>query len=303
MENKIASITITLNDFHSLDQWKSFYNQYKSSIYKHIIVDNNSNTEYKNLLYKNFPDSTIIERNSNGGTTAAYNDGIKKALEDNNVDSIMLIANDIQIDRQSIPELHKTLFSDVKIGAVAPLLLNSDRKTILTYGEKLGKDMGLIRLYEGMLISDELPTIIDSDCLPGGMNLAKREIYEKVGLQDETLFMYMDENDYWYRTKNTGYYLLATKNVVASHCHIITEGKQNDNSLAWFYINRNHLLVCRKYRNTSVTLKLFFKKFFLSGLKMSFAFLKEKSVKKIVFYNLGLFYGIIGSRRNFIVKK
>lgn len=300
---KIASITITMNDFHAIEQWKRFHLEYGSGLYKHIIVDNNSSPEYKATLKQNFPDSILIERTSNGGTTGAYNSGIKEALKDPQVDSIMLIANDIKISANSIQVLHQLLFSGEKIGAVAPVLLEKDEKTIIAYGEMLKEDMGLERLYHRVTLNSSLPFEVESECLPGGMNMMRREVYEKVGLQDESLFMYMDENDYFYRVHEQGYKIAATKKAQASHCHIVTEGASNDNSLAWFYINRNHILVCKKYKPTIIYLKLVLRKIFWSGLKQSVSFIVEKSFKKVYYYYLGIFFGIVGYSKNIISKK
>ncbi len=299
---KIASITVTMNDYHVVDQWVKFSSQYKTAIYKHIIVHNTVNSQYEELIQDNFSDSIIIKRETNGGTTGAYNSGIKEALKDPDVDAIMLIANDIRINSNSIIELHKLLFSDKNIGAVAPVLLESDDKTIVAYGENLNKYLGLDRLYHNQLLSDRLPETVECECLPGGMNLVKREVYEKVGLQDESLFMYCDENDFFLRVGSAGYRIIATSKALSSHCHIYTEGTKNDNSLAWFYINRNNLLICRNYKSFNITLKLFLKTFFYRGIKQSVSFLIDKTPKKIYYYYLGLIHGILGARNNFIKK-
>ena len=300
---KIAAITLTMNDYHVVDQWVKFSNQYVDAIYKHIIVHNTTNDDYEVLIKNNFSDAVIVKREVNGGTTGAYNTGIKEALKDIEVDAIMLIANDIKINSNSIIELYGLLKSDKNIGAVAPIMLENDDKTIVAYGENLTKDTGLDRLYHNQLLSPNLPETIECECLPGGMNMMKREVYEKVGLQDESLFMYCDENEYFMRLAKAGYKIMATSKALSSHCHIYTEGTQNDNSLAWFYINRNHLLVCRKYRSFKITLRLFLKRFFYSGVKQSIGFIIDKTPKKIYYYYLGLMFGIIGLRNNFVKKK
>ena len=299
---KIAAITLTMNDYHVVDQWVKFVRQYKDAIYKHIIVHNTVNDDYGVLIKNNFSDAVIIKREVNGGTTGAYNTGIKEALKDPEVDAIMLIANDIKINSNSIIQLYKLLQSDKSIGAVAPIMLENDDKTIVAYGENLTKDTGLDRLCHSQLLSDSLPETIECECLPGGMNIMKREVYEKVGLQDESLFMYCDENEYFLRVANAGYKIMATSKALSSHCHIYTEGTKNDNSLAWFYINRSHLLVCKQYRSFNIALQLFLKRFFYIGVKYSFSFIRDKTPKKIYYYYLGLIHGILGIRNNFVKK-
>ena len=164
---KIAAITMTMNDYHVVEQWVKFSDQYKDSIYKHIIVHNTVNEDYELLIKNNFSDAVIIKRDVNGGTTGAYNTGIKEALKDPEVDAIMLIANDIKINSNAIKELHKLLFSIKDIGAVAPVLLESDDKTIVAYGENLTKDTGLDRLYHNEILNPNLPETVECECLPG----------------------------------------------------------------------------------------------------------------------------------------
>lgn len=299
---KIAAITITMNDYHAVNQWLRFFEMYKEVIYKHIIVHNTSNKDYEYLVSNKFTDSIILIREKNGGTTGAYNTGIKEALKDPEVDAIMLIANDIKINSDSIVNLYNCLYKLDDIGAVAPILLDSDDKTIVAYGEKLNKYAGLDRLYSNQLLSDSLPETVECECLPGGINLVKRVVYEIVGLQDESLFMYSDENDFFLRVGSAGFKIMATSKALSSHCHIYTEGTKNDNSLAWFYINRNQLLVCYQYKSFLITLILFLKKFFYHGVKQSLSFIFDKTPKKIYYYYLGLILGIFGIRSNFIQK-
>lgn len=300
---KIAALSLTMNDYHVVDQWVKFYEDHKDVLYKHIIVHNTANKDYQDLIASKFTDSVIITRETNGGTTGAYNTGIKEAFKDPEVDSVLLLAHDCKISSNSILELYKLLNSSTDIGGVAPILLEKDDKTIVAYGENLTKDTGLDRLYHNQLLSPDLPETIECECLPGGMNLVKREVYEKVGLQDESLFMYCDENEFFLRVGAAGYRIIATSKAISSHCHIYTEGTKNDNSLAWYYINRNHLLVCNQYKSFLITLKLFLKKFFYFGVKYAISFILDKTPKKIYYYYLGLIHGIFGMRRNYIKKR
>ena len=300
---KIAAISLTMNDYHVVDQWVKFYSEHKDVIYKHIIVHNTAKRDYEELISSKFPNSKIIIRQTNGGTTGAYNSGIKEAFKDPEVDAVLLLAHDCKITEHSIVELYNLLFSDKGIGAVAPILLDKDDKTIVAYGEMITKNAGLDRLYHNQFLNANLPETVECECLPGGMNMVKREVYEKIGLQDESLFMYCDENDFFIRVGNSGYRIIATSKALSSHCHIYTEGTKNDNSLAWYYINRNHLLVCKKYKSFGATLSLFLNRFFYNGVKNSVSFLLDKTPRKIYYYYLGLIHGVLGVKNNNLVKK
>ena len=291
----LASVTITRNDWHSLEQWRSFYKHYSSAIDCHIIVDNASSIDYKEKLRSYFPNSILIERSENGGTTAAYNAGIKYILEADKYDSIMLIANDIRITASDVILLHDKLNSEPSLGAVSPILLQKDGLTIATYGEQLTSTLCLQGMYGGKNINDQLPDEVDSMCLPGGMCVIKQEVYRKIGLQDETLFMYSDENDFFHRTTNAGYKLVAIKEAVAAHCHIpVEKGKQQDSGLALYYIYRNKLLICSKYCSKISQWSLFFKLLFINSPKYALVYLFEGNLRKIYCMYLGLFHGICG---------
>lgn len=217
---KVACITISYNDDYKFEEWCNWYEIYKSELYLHIIVDNGSKKDFLDKVKSFFTDSHIIERKTNGGCTSAYNDGIKYALSDPNVDSIMLLGNDIKMKEGGITSLYNYLMSDEKLGMVGPLVLKKDSDVIEDFGVNIGTFINKF-LYKNVIKSQITVGLnMYVDAVPGGVSLAKREYYEKVGLQDENLFMYSDERDMAYRTKEKGYKEGVTSSAVAWHQHI-----------------------------------------------------------------------------------
>ena len=242
----IAAIVVTYNDDYKFNEWVSHHQLYKNNLYKHIIVDNGSNPEYLNKVEKEFSESIIIRRTSNGGSTSAYNDGIRYALSDINVDSIMLIGNDIKIDDKSVKELYNFLFSKLDLGMVTPYLLSKNSSII----ESGGCDISYALLLSSHLLNVDFTKIDNSDkiveAVTGGMNMAKREFYENVGLQDENLFMYSDEVDMSIRSLNFGYKMGVAGKAFAWHNHI--NKCSNERSVDVFMlIYRNKLYLARKH--------------------------------------------------------
>jgi len=95
--------------------------------------------------------------------------------------------------------------------------------------------------------------------------------------------------------------LLALRDAVAAHCHIaVDKGRHNDSGLAFFYIYRNWLLVCRQYASRWMMFRLFCRLFFLSAPKYTVVFLRDRSFSKIYYLYLGLFSGLLGCRKNFV---
>ena len=88
---KIAAITVYYNEPNRINNWKKYYLDYKDDLFLHIIVDNGSDIDNFEILKLSFPDSIIIRREQNDGLTCAYNEGIKYALLNKYVDSIMHI--------------------------------------------------------------------------------------------------------------------------------------------------------------------------------------------------------------------
>lgn len=297
---KIASITVTNDDDHTLDQWLNFYQIYKDEVYLHIIVDNCSSQIYRDKVKEKFPDSIFIERETNGGTTAAYNDGIKYALNDLEVDSIALIAQDIKFADGALSELHKLLFSDEMNGLVGPVLFRADSDLIEAYGTKIKENMLIDRLYNGQMVEDIPSEIMAVDLVPGGANLARREAYEKIGLQDETLFMYGDETDFDIRLRNAGYKLLVTTRSSAWHQHINISCLKYGSGTAFYYNNRNIIILNYRYTSSLMALKTFFYLFVVRGPLYYFGFLLELELRKCFLYFAGLIAGITRFMRNWV---
>lgn len=255
---KIAAVSIGFNEEFRLTKWKEYYNEYKDELYKHIIIDNASNANFVMLLKESFPESLLIERNINGGCTGAYNDGIRAALSDPEVDAILLIGNDIKMPSSNLTTLYNYLYSDDELGMVSPVVLQKDSNLVESYG-------ATYTIFNDMRLNDRgqsIEQIMEDeryvDLVPGGMNIAKRSFYERVGLQDENLFMYCDESDMHCRAKKAGIKIGATKKSVTWHQHVNPGFRMNRSTNAAFFTGRNLMYLAKKHENRSKLIVLFF---------------------------------------------
>jgi len=296
---KIAAITITYNDSYKLKEWVNYYNEYKDDIYLHLIIDNCSEPNYINEVEKSFPNSTIIKRNVNGGTTSAYNDGIKYALADGNVEVIMLIANDIRLELGGGQKLFDFLNSNTSYGMVAPVLLVKDSLIIEVLGSSISPFLYMIPQNYGKNVNNVLFYKQETDSVMGGMNIAKREFYEKVGIQDENLFMYSDEVDMGLRAKKAGYLLAVTNEVKCWHQHINPDGRNIRKPYSAFLIGRNKVYLAYKHFGNAKALFVFFFQLF-TFLKSIFNSLNSYSKFQFqLYFLLGSICGILGIKKNF----
>lgn len=284
----VFSVTPAYNEDSYLEKWISYYNIYKSEIKKHIIVDNNSKKDYKIKLYKSFPESIIIEREKNGGVTAAFNDGIRYAIE-NKADAILLITQDIRLKNYSISQMLKYFEYDSRVGIVGPILLRPDGVTIEEYGGKLNYDTFKVhKLYVGKLLDDSIPDNLYVDFIAGGICLIKTEVFKDIGYQDESLFMYGDETDFNYRALKKGWKLLVTKKSIAYHIHNGVKSSLKPKNL--YYMTRNNFILINKHNGKK---KLFLYIIFsiLKSPRLIAHYIKRKRLDLALSYLIGIISG------------
>lgn len=244
---KVAAIVITYNDDYKIKEWVEHHQSYNDELYIHIIVDNGSKPEYLKMVEKSFRDSHIIKRSTNGGCTGAYNDGIRFALSNVEVDTIMLIGNDIKLETESITKLYDFLNSNSQYGMVAPILLAKDSEVIDDFGCEISKTLYMQPYDVGKNISEVKTKERVVESVTGGMNMATRAFYENIGLQDEKLFMYSDEVDMAIRAKKAGYKMAATKEVKSWHQHINPQNQPFRHPYNSYLIGRNKIYLGYKH--------------------------------------------------------
>jgi GT2 family glycosyltransferase len=290
---KVAAIVVTFNDDYKIKEWEENYQLYKDEIFLHIIVDNGSNINYLKTVEKTFKNSHIIKRSFNGGSTSAYNDGIKFALSVPEVQAIMLIGNDIRLERGGISILSDIISSDSQLGMIAPIILKKDSEIIESFGCEISKYLYLSE-KEFNLPIDKLNCdfkIVES--VAGGMNIAKREFYEKVGLQDEVLFMYSDEVDMGIRAKKSNFKMAVTKKVKAWHQHINPKNQTYRHPYSAYLIGRNKIYLGYKHFGKLKAIRIFFHHLFLV-LKSLKSIIRNHEIRRRQLYFIrGSFNGLL----------
>jgi len=148
----------------------------------------------------------ILETGANLGYAGGNNAGIQRAL-DRQAEWILLLNNDTVISPNVLSELARAVQKAPKYGILAPLIFYYDAPEKIWF---LGH-----RLLPGTLITHPvgprkipllgLPPIMDVDFLAGCGVMIRREVFERVGLLDENMFMYAEEVDFFWRARLSGY--------------------------------------------------------------------------------------------------
>ena len=273
--NRIAVISITLDDGYKIDQWHQYYEEYKSEIALHVIVDNGSSQSYIAQLKSLFPDSLLIERKTNGGCTIAYNDGIRAALAQKEITHIALMANDIKLQKGALSRCVEVLDSNENLGMVEPVLLEKDSDIINDFGCTITKHLFMNAFMKGKSYKVIQEKVHYATTVTGGMNIAKRSFYESiVGLQDEKLFMYSDEVDMGLRAQKAGVKMAAVGDALAWHQHINPPGNSHRLPYSKYLIARNKVYLGRKHFGV-------FRSF------SQFLYFQHKSFMGVVLYTMG----------------
>jgi len=292
----VAVVVVTMNDGYKIEEWISHHKGYIKDVYLHIIVDNKSKESYKSTVKKFFPKSKIIYRSGNGGTTAAYNDGIKFALSDPKVDAIFLIANDIKLERGAIKKLSNIILKN-NCDMLAPIMLEKDSDIVSDYGDNIKKTLYLKPLCEGENLND-IPRneYLFVEAVTGGVTLSTRKFYEKVGLQDEALFMYSDEVDMGLRAKKYGLNIAVTNKAVSWHQHINPPGSaRRRHPFSAYLIGRNKVYLAYKHFGVMRVGYVFFAHLIIivRGLTIGVIKMEKESVRYFSYMFLGVMNGLL----------
>ena len=286
---KLACITVTFNESYLIEKWVEYYKIYKDEIDLHIIVDNGSCNEYKLLLRRNFPDSTILFREVNGGVTAAFNDGIRYAIEDKEIGSIVLICPDIKYQKGALTLMKEALLNRPDVGIIGPLMYN-EQKTIAILGANLSRYLAPRFIETSNL--DDFPDEFEVDFISGGINMIRREMFEKVGFQNEVLFMYGDEVDFDIRVKKAGFKIIALKKSVCWHNHIYKDKSLLRSTLTYFLLSRNTFILYRHHL-FGINKIMGYLRFCYYAFLEIIGLLKKREFKRAIAYIEGIVFGVI----------
>jgi GT2 family glycosyltransferase len=171
-----------------------------------MVVDNGSTDGSVEAIPREFPNVDFLPLGENRRFAGGNNQGLRRSLARGD-DAIMLLNNDTKADPGMIEHLLLALEQDPAAGAAAPLIYFAAPTRRIWYAggrciPALGhaSHRGLRALDEGHYRAVEPTGYLTGCCL-----LARREVWEKVGLLDETYFIYAEDCDWCLRARHAGY--------------------------------------------------------------------------------------------------
>ncbi len=248
-----------------------------------FITDNETSEESFAYLKKKLPQVEIIRNKNNDGYAKGCNDSIRAALK-YDFDYLVIFNIHTILKSDCLKNMIETANKDDKIGAVqARMMLWSDKEKISSLGNSthfLG--FGYCAGYKKKF--DEKNLKVRDIFYPSGSSfLIKKEILDKIGLLDEELWMYNEDQDWGWRIWLAGYRCVLASNAVMYNKYDFLRSTKK-----YYWMDRNRIIVILKNYHL-LTLILILPAFIIMELGLILFSLKTGWIKekiKVWFYFL-----------------
>lgn len=213
---KLSVIIVNYNVKHFLEQClHSVYKAAKGIEAEIFVVDNNSVDGSAHLIREKFPELHFIENKENVGFSKANNQAIRIATGK----YILLLNPDTVVEEDTFSKVIGFMENHPEAGGLGVKMI--DGKGNFLPESKRGLPTPWVAFYKMFGLSKLFPNsrrfgkyhltylneneIHEVDVLAGAFMLMRRETLDKVGLLDETFFMYGEDIDLSYRITLGGY--------------------------------------------------------------------------------------------------
>lgn len=264
--------------------------------YKNIeimVVDNGSSSGNIDSLLPKFPNVQFLKSAQNLGFAGGNNIAVQKAKGD----YLLFINNDTEVDPDFLAPLVECLQQKANAGMASPKINYFTEKNLIQYAgsSEMNPYTGRNRCI-GYREHDrgQFNAIRPTAFIHGAAMLVKREVLKKVGLMDESFFLYYEELDWCARARRAGFTVWYVGESVVYHKESVSTGQ--DSPFKLYYVTRNRLLFMRRNYPVHQWLLsfLFFSvvslPFHLIGLAMKRQFKHMAAFWKAYCWNLKRFY-------------
>ncbi|MBN2389235.1 MAG: glycosyltransferase family 2 protein [Anaerolineae bacterium] len=208
-----------------------------------VVVDNASTDNSVAMVQAEFPYARLIINTENRGFTGGNNQGIAASTGRH----VLLLNSDTIVEPASLTVLVYFMDTHSEAGAVSPRLLRSDgspqpyafgRDPTPLYLLRRGLNQLLLHRHLHNWATNQTQNV---DWVSGACLLVRRAVIEQVGLLDENMFMYFEDNDWCLRIRKAGWKVYYNPRVEIVHLggqslkkNLSAQSAYYD-SLAYFY--------------------------------------------------------------------
>jgi len=184
-----------------------------------VVVDNASSDDSVPMLRHEFPTARVIENDRNVGFSRANNQGILASQGH----YILLLNSDTIVPQNALNRLVEFMEQHPDVGACGPRLIRPDGKPqefafgndpTLSYLLRRGTCRLFLRRALHDWNTDQIQAV---DWVSGACLLVRRQVIDQVGLLDENIFMYFEDNDWCLRMRSSGWRVYYNPTVSVIH--------------------------------------------------------------------------------------
>ena len=208
-----------------------------------IIVVDNASPRDCSIIAQRFPEVKLIRSQKNLGFAGGNNLGIREATGD----YILMLNNDTIVPASFLEPMVETFTNNKNVGIVSPKILFYYSEGLVQYAGTgkistltcRGNTNGYMQKDKGQFNYEAATELSHGACM-----MISREAIDKVGLLDETYFMFYEEYDYCERIKKAGFDIFYNGNSYILHKQSVAIGKNS--ALKSYYMFRNRIYFSRK---------------------------------------------------------
>lgn len=215
-----------------------------SQDYEHvelIVVDNSSEDGSPAFIKERYRTVRLIENKRNLGFGGGNNIGIRHSRGS----YVVIMNNDVELDRYCISEMKTAIEKDKRFGACASrIYLKGERDVLDAAGIVVcpdGLSIGRGRLEPGYFYDRDEEVFFASGCCA----LYRKEMLEDIKVReeyyDEDFFAYADDTDLGWRARLRGWGCIYNPRAKAYHLH--SASSENYSPLKAFLVERNRMLL------------------------------------------------------------
>lgn len=285
MNPKVSIILVNYNGFNDTVECVESLLKLKYKQFDMIVVDNGSTispTEGQMDFLKT--NCVYIENRNNTGFSGGNNVGIQYAV-DQGAEYVLLLNNDTVVEPDFLDILVCAALTREKVGIVGgKIKYYSEPDKIWYGGGGYNRENGYV-WHERYNQTDTGNTgeVKEETFVTGCLMLIPVSVLDKVGLLDESFFLYAEDTEFCCRVLSKGYKIWFCEDAVIYHKVSASTGA--DSFASTYYSTRNILMVAKKYcKNIRLCYKkygiLWMKKIIKGQLKIAPVFKGWRDYKK-----------------------
>lgn len=229
--------------------------------YRIIMIDNDS-SESDDLKLKNCEEIAslkkvefhLIQNASNLGYAGGNNAGFDYLKNENLAGDILILNPDITLQPNTLSVMSNVLNQDGIAGVMV--------RTLAAGGDLMYDYFSLNGFVQKWLYSKDNSTV-ETDYLAGSCMLLNRKLIDRLGLFDDSFFLYWEEVDLSIRLKNSGFRLMSTNETFI----IRSDNELSRKSNSVYYLIRNSFLLLKNHSNlTGIDLTWYLLRMFISSV-------------------------------------